>query len=323
MDPKPRAGLREGDGWVVNPMIGFLNIDKPRGMTSTDVVRRVKRAARMRRGVGHGGTLDPIATGVLIIGVGKATRLMDRLLGGSKEYVAEIEFGVSTDTYDADGEVVSERDASGVERDDVETALAAFAGEIEQTPPMYSALKRDGKRLYELARQGIEVERKPRTVVVHEIALADWQPPIATVKVVCGSGFYVRSLAHDLGEALGCGGHMRALVRRRAGPFRIEDALSLEDALSRISVLADSDDSAADSPLTPPDFALGDLRAMTVPARDARTIRNGGPLPPGAGLSPEMPDERARVYDADGAFIAIARFDDGMRRWRPEKVFGG
>ena len=300
-------------------MIGFLNIDKPHGMTSTDVVRRVKRAARMRRGVGHGGTLDPIATGVLIVGIGKATRLMERVLDGSKEYSAEIELGVSTNTYDADGETVSERDPSGVSREDVETALTAFHGQIEQVPPMYSALKRDGKRLYELARQGIEVEREPRVVVVSHISLTDWQPPVATVNIECGSGFYVRSLAHDLGETLGCGGHMRSLIRRRVGPFHIDDALALDDALSRLSAAADGDD--ADSPLAPPDVVLGELRAMTVHDRDARTIRHGGALPPGAGLPPEMPDERARVYDSTGAFIAIARFDDAMRQWRPEKVF--
>ena len=270
----------------------------------------------MRRGVGHGGTLDPIATGVLIVGVGKATRVMERLLGGSKEYVAEIELGVSTDTYDADGEVVCARDATGVGREDVEAALAAFRGEIEQTPPMYSALKRQGKRLYELARQGVEVERKPRRVVAHCVALDGWKPPVATVRIVCGGGFYVRSLAHDLGEALGCGGHMRSLVRRRAGPFHIDDALTLDDALER---LADGD---TDGLFAPPDAVLGDMRAMTVHARDALTVLHGGALPLGAGLSPEKPDERARVYDAGGAFIAIARFDDATRRWRPEKVFG-
>ena len=229
-------------------MIGFLNIDKPRGMTSTDVVRRVKRAARMRRGVGHGGTLDPIATGVLIIGIGKATRLMERVLDGSKEYVAEIELGVSTDTYDADGEIVSTRDATAVSRADVEASLTAFHGEIEQVPPMYSALKRDGKRLYELARQGIEIEREPRRVVVRHISLTDWHPPVATVNIECGSGFYVRSLAHDLGETLGCGGHMRSLIRRRVGPFHIDDALALDDALSRLAI-ADAPD-ADQTPIT-------------------------------------------------------------------------
>ena len=305
-------------------MIGFLNIDKPRGMTSTDVVRRVKRAARMRRGVGHGGTLDPIATGVLIIGIGKATRLMERVLDGSKEYVAEIELGVSTDTYDADGEIVSTRDATAVSRADVEASLTAFHGEIEQVPPMYSALKRDGKRLYELARQGIEIEREPRRVVVRHISLTDWHPPVATVNIECGSGFYVRSLAHDLGETLGCGGHMRSLIRRRVGPFHIDDALALDDALSRLAArdAAKDADGNSDSLLLPPDFVLGDMRPMTVHDRDARTIRHGGALPPGAGLPPEMPDERARVYDSTGAFIAIARFDDAIRQWRPEKVFG-
>jgi len=308
-------------------MMGFLNIDKPRGMTSTDVVRRVKRAARMRRGVGHGGTLDPIATGVLIVGIGRATRLMEHLLGGAKEYAAEIELGVSTNTYDADGETVSERDPSGVSREDVETALTVFHGQIEQVPPMYSALKRQGKRLYELARQGIEIEREPRTVIVREIALADWQPPVATVRIECGGGFYVRSLAHDLGETLGCGGHMRSLIRRRVGPFHIDDSLDLDDALSRLAARDAAKDAARDADgntdglLLPPDVVLGDMRAMTVHDRDARTIRHGGALPPGAGLPPEMPDERARVYDSTGAFIAIARFDDAMRQWRPEKVF--
>ena len=307
----------------VNPMMGFLNIDKPPGMTSTDVVRRVKRAARMRRGVGHGGALDPIATGVLIVGIGRATRLMEHLLGGAKEYAAEIELGVSTNTYDADGETVSERDPSGVSREDVETALTAFHGEIEQVPPMYSALKLRGKRLYELARQGIEVEREPRVVVVSHISLTDWQPPVATVNVECGGGFYVRSLAHDLGEALECGGHMRSLIRRRVGPFHIDDSLDLDDALSRLAArdAAKDVDRNADGLLLPPDVVLGDMRAMTVHDRDARTIRHGGALPPGAGLPPEMPDERARVYDSTGAFIAIARFDDAMRQWRPEKVF--
>ena len=300
-------------------MMGFLNIDKPRGMTSTDVVRRVKRAVRMRRGVGHGGSLDPIATGVLIVGIGRATRLMDRLLGGAKEYAAEIELGVSTNTYDADGEVVSSRDASGVSRDDVEAALTAFHGEIEQVPPMYSALKRQGKRLYELARQGVEVEREPRTVIVREIALADWQPPVATVRIECGGGFYVRSLAHDLGETLGCGGHMRSLIRRRVGPFHIDDSQDLDDALSRLAARDVAKDT--DGLLLPPDVVLGDMRAMTVHDLDARTIRHGGALPPGVGLPPEIPDERARVYDSTGAFIAIARFDDAMRQWRPEKVF--
>ena len=181
---------------------------------------------------------------------------------------------------------------------------------------MYSALKRDGKRLYELARQGIEIEREPRRVVVRHISLTDWHPPVATVRIECGSGFYVRSLAHDLGETLGCGGHMRSLIRRRVGPFQIDDALTLEDALPRLSAASDGDD--ADSPLLPPDFVLGDMRPMTVHDRDARTIRHGGALPPGAGLPPEMPDERARVYDATGAFIAIAAsttpYANGARR---------
>ena len=297
------------------PRSGILNIDKPYGMTSMEVVRRIKRALGMKKGVGHGGTLDPIATGVIPVCVGQATRVMEYLLDGSKEYACRIRMGVSTDTYDAMGEIVAERDSSHVSRQQIESALEEFRGEIAQVPPMYSALKRQGRRLYDLAREGVEVEREARPVVVHEISLTSWEPPVAAVNAVCGKGFYVRSLAQDLGESLGCGGHLEALVRRRTGPFHLDNAISLEGAVGRI------ESGCVDELLHSPDSVLESMPAMTVGQPHLKMIRNGRPLPPGVGLDTHAPNERARAYDTDGAFVAIMRFDDTLRQWRPDKVF--
>ena len=297
------------------PRAGILNIDKPYGMTSMEVVRRIKRALGMKKGVGHGGTLDPIATGVIPVCVGQATRVMEYLLDSSKEYACRIRMGVSTDTYDAMGEIVAERDSSHVSRQRVESALEEFRGEIAQVPPMYSALKRQGRRLYDLAREGVEVEREARPVVVHEISLESWEPPVATVNVVCGKGFYVRSLAQDLGESLGCGGHLEALVRRRTGPFHLDDAVSLEGAVGRI------ESGCADELLHSPDSVLESMPAMIVGQQHLKMIRNGRALPSGVGPEIDAPAGRARAYGKDGAFVAIMRFDDALRQWRPDKVF--
>ncbi len=296
-------------------MMGILNIDKPYGMTSMDVTRRIKRAAGLRRGVGHAGTLDPIATGVLPICVGRATRVIEYLVDDSKEYVAGIALGIATDTYDALGETTAERDASAITRERFEAALEAFRGEILQTPPMHSAIKRQGKRLYELARAGVEVEREARAVVVHHLALTDWRPPLATVEITCGKGFYVRSLAHDLGEALGCGAHMRSLSRRRAGAFHIDDAIGLDDAVERIER---NDLSAA---LHPPDAALASMPSMVLDDERAAAFRNGRPLPPDASPNAPSDGQSCRAYGADGAFLGIARYDAARRRWLPRKVF--
>ena len=293
---------------------GILNIDKPHGMTSMQVVRRIKRASEFKR-VGHAGTLDPIATGVIPVCFGQATRVMEYLLDGAKQYSGEIYLGVSTDTYDAMGEVVAETDASAITSDQVRSALTHFQGEISQVPPMYSALKRDGKRLYDLARKGIEVEREPRSVSVYDISLTGWEPPVATVKVDCGRGFYMRSLAHDLGQTLGCGGHLKSLVRTKTGPFHIDDAATLEEA-----ELAFEDGSWSNL-VYGPDVALGSLRTIIAGRESRNAVRNGRPLPPEVSFPPDHPDERCRVYTTDGQFLAIARFDPDRRRWVPDKVF--
>lgn len=296
---------------------GILNIHKPYGMTSMDVVRHVKRAARQRR-IGHGGTLDPIATGVLPVLLGQATRLMEHVVAGGKTYLTSIELGIATDTYDALGEITARADAdavSAITREDIERALPDFSGEILQVPPMYSALKRDGKRLYELARAGVEVEREARAVTVRSIALTAWTPPVATLKIHCGKGFYVRSLAHDIGQALGCGGNMKSLTRLKSGAFSIENAVSIEEMEERFA------DGNWRNIVNSPDTALRDMRALVVGKPLEDMIRNGRAFAAGADDRPARANEHCRVYTTDGNFLAIVAHNAPTQQWRPEKVF--
>ena len=207
-------------------MDGILNINKPRNQTSFSIVAMVKRLSGERR-VGHAGTLDPAATGVLPVCLGQGTRIVEFLVNETKTYLAQIKLGIATDTYDGDGRITQEGDPSGISQAQLEAALDSFRGSIQQTPPMYSALKHHGQPLYELARAGIKVERRSRTVKVHRLELTSWQPPVAAVEVECGKGTYIRSLAHDLGQSLGCGAHLMSLVRTRCGLFNIKDAISI------------------------------------------------------------------------------------------------
>ena len=293
---------------------GILNIDKPYGMTSMEVVRRLKRGSGAKR-VGHGGALDPVATGVVLICFGQATRVMEYLVASTKDYRAVIELGVTTDTYDALGQVTARKDPLCLTLADIEQALESFKGVIDQIPPMYSALKRQGKRLYELARAGIEVEREPRRVEVHSIELLDWSPPLVTLEVSCGRGLYMRSIAHDLGQVLGCGGHIKNLVRLRSGPFQILDALNLSDSERRCA------DGSWQEALHPPDVVLQTLRAAVVGNRAEDMIKHGRPLPQGLRIASSRPNERCRAYSVDGRFLAILTFDAATSRWQPEKVF--
>jgi len=208
--------------------LGVLNIDKPQGLTSHDVVARVRRLTGIRR-VGHAGTLDPLATGVLLVCVGPATRFVEYLQQGEKVYETVIRLGEETDTYDAEGQIIARTPVPDFSLNVLEQALDAFRGEILQTPPMYSAIKRDGKPLYKLAREGKHVERPPRHVTIYEIVILDWQKPDLSLRITTSSGVYIRSIAHDLGRALGVGGHVRALRRVASGAFRVEDAVGLEE----------------------------------------------------------------------------------------------
>jgi len=207
---------------------GVLVVDKGRGATSFDVVAVARRRLGVRR-IGHAGTLDPDATGVLPILVGEATKLTPYLVDQDKEYLATVRFGLTTDTHDVSGRVLSETPVDDLAPARLEEACGAFVGRIKQVPPMYSAIHHEGRRLYELARAGIEVERAPREVVVHSILIEKIDGPRATLRVVCGKGTYVRVLAADLGAALGCGGAVESLIRSRVGPFDLREAVSWQE----------------------------------------------------------------------------------------------
>jgi tRNA pseudouridine55 synthase len=276
---------------------GVLVVDKPGGVTSFDVVARVRRALGEKR-VGHTGTLDPMATGVLPICVGEATKLVPFLMDGDKEYEAELLFGVTTDSLDATGRVTSETNAYHVSRADVERALPGFVGTIQQRPPMHSAVRVDGQRLYKLAHKGIEVERQERAVVVHALELLGFEAPRARLRVRCGKGTYVRSLAADLGAALGVGAHLTALRRTRVGAFTLDRAVAV-DTLSPATPLLTPAEALADHATVPLDDAqVRDVRAGKV--RTIDTLR----VPEGAG-------SHVRLLDAQGTLVAVAEAHAG------------
>ncbi len=286
---------------------GLLILNKPGGLTSHDVVNRVRRATHIRQ-VGHAGTLDPMATGVLVMCVGQATRISEYLLGHDKTYRATIRFGVETNTYDADGEVVATH-AVQVERAEVEQVLHSFVGEIRQIPPMYSALKRDGQKLYDLARQGIEIEREARAVTVYTIDLRDYQAPDVTIDVHCSAGTYIRSIAHDLGVMLGTGAHLMVLTRTASGPFTEQQAIEL-DAFE-----ASAREGQWQTLLQSMDEALSDWPLVVIDEADRARVLNGAPL-----FSIRLNALRCRAHDAQGNLLALLVFDQKKQWWRAEKV---
>ena len=300
-----------------NTISGFLNLYKTSGPTSMDVLRQIKKLTGQKMGVGHGGTLDPLAEGVLPICFGQATRLMEYLVDSSKRYHMEVLLGVTTSTYDGEGEVVKRGDPSGLDQRVVEETLESFRGTIYQTPPMYSAIKLNGKRLYKLARAGIEVEREPRKVEISTLEIVEYAPPSLVLEVQSGRGAYMRSLGHDLGEALGCGGYLKSLVRLSSGPFRAEDAVRL-DGLQEAS---DRGESWGEH-LKPPDFLLLQMRGVTVGKAAERYLRNGQPVSLGAHVDAYVPHmERCRAYNEDGCFLGVLGFDKPRGLWRPQRVF--
>lgn len=275
-------------------MDGILIIDKPAGYTSHDVVARLRGLLKQRR-IGHGGTLDPQATGVLPVLVGRATRASAYLLG-DKEYRARLVFGVVTDTQDMSGTVERVSDKRPT-RAELEAALPAFRGEILQVPPMVSAVKMGGHKLYELARRGVTVERPPRPVTVRALTLEEMTADGCTLRVRVSKGTYIRTLAHDLGLALGCGAALSALRRIYAHPFSLEDAVTLEDVAAA--------GERAGALLKPVDVLFADLPALTVGPPDEARCRVGAPFP----APPEAPPVGAlcRVYGAGGAFLLVGR----------------
>ncbi len=289
-------------------MIGVLNLDKPAGWTSHDVVARVRRLAGERR-VGHAGTLDPMATGVLVVCLGAATRLVEYLADLDKDYRAVIRFGVDTDTWDAEGEMVFSADAGHLTLAAIEPALAAFRGVIEQVPPMYSALKRNGQPLYRLARQGVTIEREARTITISRLTVAAWQPPDLAVELTCSKGTYVRAIAHDLGVALGVGAHLAALSRTRIGTFTLDAALPAQ-------VLVAGDGDALLAAVQPPAAVVGHLPGATIGEEAAALLRQGRPV-----TLPEAPaGDWLAALDGRGELVAVLAPGEEAGVWRPHKV---
>jgi tRNA pseudouridine55 synthase len=260
--------------------------------------------------VGHAGTLDPAATGVLPVLLGQATRLSEYLVDATKTYAATVELGVETNTYDREGEVRSTADASQVTRADVEAVLSAFRGEIMQLPPAFSAIKRAGVPLYKLARAGRDVTVEARRVRVDRLDITSWQPPFLQLEIDCSKGFYVRSLAHDIGSALGVSGTLAGLERTRVGTFRVEDAVGLEALRSEIS-----EGSWQDHLYAPDEVLLGWQAAILAPA-DQRRLSNGQTV---VMLTSESAGE-CRAYGAEGDFVGVLRRETESS-WRPVKVF--
>jgi len=290
---------------------GILNVLKPPGKTSFQVVSLIRKLSGERR-VGHAGTLDPQATGVLLLCLGQATKVVQFLSEATKVYHAEIELGIITDTWDSSGRVIQREEPSSVSKAQLEKVLPSLLGTIEQTPPMYSAIRYKGRRLYELARQGIEVERKRREVHLFRLELLEWQPPLFTIEVECSGGTYIRSLAYDIGQSLGCGACLKELVRLKCGSFSLEEAIdpsSIEEAFHY---------GYWQSLLYPVDEALLNWDALILGREKEETIKKGLPVPL---VSQEGCPDRCRAYSLEGRFLAILRSSREKIIWHPDKVF--
>ena len=298
---------------------GIMNVYKEAGYTSHDVVARLRGICKMKK-IGHTGTLDPEAVGVLPVCLGSGTKLCDMLTDWDKEYIAVLRLGVVTDTQDMTGQVqrrCTVEQAEALTNDQVSRAVLDFVGEYGQVPPMYSALKVNGKRLYELARAGKEVERRPRKVQIREIEIQNLELPQVKMRVVCSKGTYIRTLCHDIGERLGCGGAMESLVRSRVGIFGIEDALTLDqiEELSAQNKISDV--------IIKPDAVFGKNRAVVVTEYGRRMAANGNVLRTDqlSGTVCPADGEQVRVYDDKGKFYGIYRYDAKRNALKPVRMF--
>ena len=300
-------------------MNGFLNLYKPAGITSMEALRRVKRITGQRKKVGHAGTLDPLAEGVLPICFGQATRLMEQVVSGWKRYRMTMRLGAARTTYDAEGDITEIANPEDLTRGDIAAALTGFVGRIEQVPPMYSAIKVEGRRLYELARSGREVRRAPRQVEVSAINIDEIALPYLRLTVDCGKGTYLRSIAHDLGEALGCGGYVTQLSRLSCGRFKAESSLTLES----LAEAADGDGGSWQEHLHPVDWALQELAPMTVTEDEERAIGHGQGASGSRHGSAQDEYEQRRAYSRDGVFLAILEYRADSGLWQPTRVFRG
>jgi len=291
---------------------GILLLDKPIGLTSNAALQEVKRLYRAQK-AGHTGSLDPQASGLLPICFGEATKLSAYLLDADKAYEGTCKLGVITRTADAEGEVVETRPVEGIDEARVQAVLARFIGEIQQVPPMHSAVKVNGQPLYKLAHQGLEIEREPRTVTIHELEMTRLEGDELDIRLRCSKGTYVRALAEEIGEALGCGAHLSALRRTRAGPFHIDEAVSLAE----LEALAESGLEALDARLLPMETALADWPAVRLSDNSAWYLTQGQPV-----LVPQAPTSGwVRLYQGETRFLGVGQvLDDG--RIAPRRLVG-
>lgn len=298
---------------------GILNVYKEAGYTSHDVVAKLRGICKQKK-IGHTGTLDPEAVGVLPVCFGSGTKLCDLLTDWDKEYIAVLRLGLTTDTQDISGQVLSKVDEevlAHLDEGQVRESILHFLGGYEQIPPMYSALKVNGKKLYELARAGKEVERKPRPVTISELEILELALPLVRFRVVCSKGTYIRTLCHDIGERLLVGGVMESLTRSRVGIFSIDRALTLTE----IERLRDED--KISSVIISPDAVFADLRAVTAAGNAKRLLQNGNRIPEAmfAQVMPLKDGEEVRMYDEKDLFYGIYQYQSRSRDARPVKMF--
>jgi tRNA pseudouridine55 synthase len=306
------------DGWgecnmekddIKNVVSGVLVVDKPVGMTSHDVVQVIRRGTGIRR-AGHTGTLDPRASGVLVILVGPAVRLSEYVSASDKRYQATIRLGSTTDTYDSEGTITSTMDIGEITEEEFDEILQKFVGEMEQVPPPYSAVKVKGRKAYEMARKGEAVDLEPRIINVYSLEILEWAPPEAVIDVYCSSGTYVRSLANDLGKEIGVGAHLVGLRRTKSGRFTLRDAVPLR----RLQEAFDAGDWYRF--LIPAAEALADWPIIELDADQVELIRHGHRIP-------AEPDQMgwARGVSMQGDLVALLEVDDENGEWQPRKVF--
>lgn len=300
--------MNESNFDIKNAISGVLVVDKPVGLTSHDVVQIIRKGTNIRR-AGHTGTLDPRASGVLVILIGPAVRLSEYVSASDKRYQAIIRLGETTDTYDADGHVTTVSPVD-ITEEQFEQVLKTFVGEIEQVPPPYSAVKVQGRKAYEMAREGEAPDLQPRKIQVYSLELLEWAPPEAVIDVYCSSGTYVRSLAHDLGEKLGCGAHLIGLRRTKSGRFTLRDAVPLRKLRESF------ENGTWYQYLIPAAEALSDWPAVELTTEQVEAVRHGHRVPGKAGIG-----TLARGISEQGELVALMEYDPQTNEWQPKKVF--
>lgn len=292
-----------------NVVSGVLVVDKPIGLTSHDVVQIIRRGTGIRR-AGHTGTLDPRASGVLVVLIGPAVRLSEYVSASDKRYQATVRLGSSTDTYDSEGTVTGSSSFDGITEEQFDEVLQKFVGEIEQVPPPYSAIKVKGRKAYEMAREGEEVDLEPRKIQVYSLEVLEWAPPEVVIDVYCSSGTYVRSLANDLGNDLGCGAHLIGLRRTKSGRFTLRDAVPLR----RLQEAFDAGNWYRN--LIPAAEALADWPIVELNGDDVELVRHGHRIP-----AEEGSKGWSRGVSQQGDLVALLEFNEESGEWQPRKVF--